>query len=1119
MNNNLVFKGRDATILGSPFLNRRQYLRIFILMKLTVLLIVLFSLQLTAKVSAQKVTLTIKNGSFTNVLEEIQNQMGYGFSYNDQIIRQAKPVTLSLQNASLEVSLLELFEEQPFSFEIIDNIIIIKNKAKVKTILDRVIDIFTDIDVKGIVVGEKGEPLVGATVTVKGMKRSVATGASGEFYLKNVKEDAVLVIDYVGYSTKQVNVSRELNVINLELSNSTLDNVQVIGYGTTTKRLNTGAVSMISADEIAKQPVANPLNALQGRMTGVVVSQANGLPGSAVTIQIRGQNSLTNGTLPLYIIDGIPFNTYTGAIPARDDLNAFGLNGANRGVSPFSVINPNDIASIDILKDADATSIYGSRGANGVVLITTKTGKSGKTRLDVNVYTGIGKVANKLDMLNTQEYLQLRREAFKNDGIDYMLPTTTAPDLKEWDQNAYTDWQEKYSGGTALTTDAQFTLSGGDTRTRALINVGYHDETTVFPGDLGDSRISGRFNIDHNSLDRKLNVILSGSYSANKTNLIETDISSLYTLAPNMPLYNPDGTLYWGGGANPESYLLKKYIGKTDNFITNASISYKLLEGLVVKGNFGFTKIGIDQNLQNPAASQDPSSPTSVPTNSARFADINQETYIFEPQVNYNKQIGNGQFSALFGGTIQQSVNEGLSITASNYSNPELLGSLSGAGSSPVPAFVVSYTQYRYVSAFTRLGYNWKDKYILNATIRTDGSTRFGPGNRFGTFGSVGGAWLFSSESFVKENLPWLSFGKLRSSFGTSGNDQFGDYAYRSSLASGGTGYNYQGNNVLFSARLENPLLRWETTRKFDLGLEVGFLQDRILFTSNYYLNRSDNQVGNIRVSASAGSTSYVGNLPMLIQNNGLELELNTQNFINDKFKWKTSFNLTLPKNKLLEIDPSYFNASSLVIGQPLSVVMRYVFKGIDPTTGRPQYAALNNGEDVGDLTFTPSQTLDRIPVGTTLAKAFGGMNNEFTIGNFDLSFFMQFVKQEGNILFGSTPGLLANVTRDRLEGIWNTEGQAAEKPRASTTSTVYNRYSASDAIWGDASWIRLRNVSLSYNFNGNWVKSAKMSNLRIYLQGQNLLVFSKQKNSFDPETGTNMPPLRVFTVGLNCSF
>jgi TonB-linked SusC/RagA family outer membrane protein len=974
----------------------------------------------------------------------------------------------------------------------------------------------------GIVLNEKEQPLEGVSLSAQRAGTGVMSDANGQFII-NVKQNDILQVSFVGYQSQEINIASQSGLrINLKTNQKQLDEVVIIGYGTTTQRKSTGSVSSITAADISRQPVANPLASLPGRLAGTLVAQNNGLPGSAVQLQIRGQGSLSAGTIPLYVIDGVPFTNFNGGSPATDNLNAFGTSGANGGVSPFSMINPNDIERIDILKDADATSIYGSRGSNGVVLITTKKGKAGKTKLDINLGTGFTELNRTIPMMNLQEYLQMRREAFVNDGVT--PNTTNAPDLLIWDTTRSTDFQELLIGGTGHVADAQATLSGGDSRLRFLFNAGYRRESTVFPGDNDDKRFSTRLNVEHNSIDNRFNISLGASYSSAVTDIITSDLSSVYNLPPNLPLYDANNKLFWSSNfTNPLANLLKRYYGNTTNLIGNAALRYTVLPGLNLKANFGYTITDLDQRTANPASSQNP---VNNPVSSAVFSDNTAKNWIIEPTAEYTTNISAGKLTALVGGSWQHNTSNGKLLNGTNYSSEALLGTLSGAGT-----VTVSYNnivEYKYAALFGRLNYDWKGKYLVNATFRRDASSRFGPDNRFGNFGAIGAAWVFSEENFIRNNLSFLSFGKLRGSFGTTGNDQISNYLYLPLYSASTT---YLGQATINPSTLPNASIQWETTKKLEAALDLGFLKDRILFTANYYRNRSSDQVTFLTVPTQSGYNAIQANLPAVIQNSGLELELNTVNFTSKDLRWTTSLNVTFPKNKLVEFPglEKTFSSGSYIVGQPLVFSRVYHYMGVDPANGRAMYEDI----DKDNAITTNDRTVAKI--GTPY---YGGLNNTISYKNWSLNVFFQFNHRYGttNIL-NTRPGILSNQNVS-YNARWRKAGDITSIPGATTTTGTpiylsYNLYTQSDAVWGDASYLKFRTAALSYDLPAKWAGFIKMSSCRAYVQAQNLFTWAKNKYILDTETtvqggpsglgtgtiGQVMPPLRTIMFGINCSF
>ncbi|BAV07552.1 SusC/RagA family TonB-linked outer membrane protein [Filimonas lacunae] len=1085
-------------------------------MKLTTVLLLATMLQVSARTYSQQVSLKFNNATLDKVFAEIEKQSGYSFIYGKKLLQTAHPVSISINNVSVEAAVQAVLSKQPLGFKINNKYVIISPKADNPESSANALQAAPPL-VRGRITNENGEPVAGVTIKVKDGKVVGISGANGEFELTNIDKDAILVFSSLNMEQLEIKLQgrTELAFV-MKTVVSSLDEVVMIGYGSSVRREATASIASITAEDIKKQPVQNPLNALQGRVAGAVITQANGLPGSRVTIQIRGQNSIDPtgaGVQPLFLIDGVPFNMNDNSFPVSNDLNSRGAFAAAGGLSPFSMINPEDIERIDILKDADATAIYGTRGSNGVVMITTKKGKAGKTKVDVKLYRGWGKVAHYIPMMNTQQYLAMRKQAFANDGI---TPTAAnAPDLVTWDQNAYTDWQRTLMGGTAGTSDAQATISGGDQRTRFLLNAGYHHETPVFPGSYKSDRISTRLNVDHSSLDKRFNANASVLYSYDNTNLLGNDLSTLYNLPPNMPVKNADGTYFWQSYYlnNPAAYQLIGYYGKTHNLLTNVMLRYTVLPGLDIKTSVGYNSVSLDQNTRTPGVAKNPFAGATL-TNSSLFAYINQRSYIVEPQITYNRNISLGKLSTLVGATFHNSQNTSLKLNGDNYSSLALMGSYASAGTFSTPS--TSYVQYRYNSLFGRATYNWDGKYILNAVLRRDGSSRFGANNKFGTFWDLGAAWVFTNESFA-QSLKFLSFGKLRASYGKTGNDQIADYSF---AATYGAGTAYQGVPALNPSRIDNPNLHWQSTYKMEFGLDLAFLKKRIELTANYYRNRTPDQLGYINLSSQVGFNSTVANFDALIQNRGFEVELTTHNIAKKDFTWNTSFNITIPRTRLITASPQYFYYNPQTLGQPLSAVLRYIYQGVDKATGNPVYK--NMTKDT--LTFTPNYSSDRGVIGYTAPKMYGGINNTFNYKGIELSFFFQFTKQDGNIYPNTSPGNLdnGNQTAYWLDNVWTKAGDNASKPRYTTGGNytgAYAYYGSSSASWGDASFLKLRTVYLAYNLPREVLKKMKIDNFRIYLQGQNLWTATKNKYAFDPETGTSMPPLRMLTTGINVTF
>ncbi|MBE9602593.1 SusC/RagA family TonB-linked outer membrane protein [Pedobacter sp. MC2016-24] len=492
-------------------------------MRLTTVFLIASLLQVSAAGLAQQVTLKRQNAKLTSIFDEIRQQTGYDFVYNDKMIDQAKPVTIQVTAMALNEVLTKIFENQPLNFDIQEKTIVVKEKLP--SFLDKtrtVLDLFQRHDASGRVVNDNGDPLAGASVTVKGTNRSTKTNERGIFFLSGLKENDVLVISFIGFESLEIGVkAAEKGDIKLKEIVGQLDEVRLIGYGTTTQRLATGNTSRITAADIEKQPVANPLQTLQGRMPGVLVTNGQGLPGTETKIQIRGINSIAGNRDPLYIVDGVPFSaTALYDVKIGGALGSF-LNAASvQSFTPFNSISPFDIESIDVLKDADATAIYGARGANGVVLITTKKGKKGKTKFDVNIDYGIGQASRLMkDFLATEQYVMLEKEGAKNDGYNINDIKNALPEIFKYDQKQNTDWQKIILGNSARMTNINSNISGGKDGTTFLLGGNYHKEGTIYPGDLGYTRGGAHLNLDHKMPNERLSISMNADYTSDRNNL------------------------------------------------------------------------------------------------------------------------------------------------------------------------------------------------------------------------------------------------------------------------------------------------------------------------------------------------------------------------------------------------------------------------------------------------------------------------------------------------------------------------------------------------------------------------------------------------------------------------
>lgn len=1079
-----------------------------------------------AQILDREISVDLKNVSFEAALGEVAHASRAYFSYSPDLVKVEQVITLQAEKQTLRKVLNELLG--PFNIRYTvdeDGRTISLRPASSNRRSSELKETSPRVQITGTVRDGSGQPMPGVNIIVRGTTNGTTSDATGNYSIEAEPEN-ILVFSFIGYAPieEKIGTRSVVNVVMHEDIKS-LDEVIVnVGYWEVKQREQTGNISRITSDEIQKQPVSNPLQSMQGRMAGVYIQQNSGMPGGGFKIQIRGQNSLrtgsgntVNGNLPLYIVDGIPFTS-------SSMTSAYTSNNNLQGGNPLSSINPNDIESIEILKDADATAIYGSRGANGVVLITTKRATAGKTKFIIDAYQGVGQVAREMKLLKSEQYIDMRMEALKNDGYLSFLENPSFnffwPDLKVWDTTRYTNWQKELIGGTASITNAQASISGGTANTQFLFGGGFYRETTVFPGDNDFMRGSGRFNLNHTSDNKKFNALVSVNYSTSVSDIPTLDFTSqAVTLAPVAPaLYDSNGNLNWENGTwqNPLANLERKYKNDIDNLIANITLSYELFTGLTAKTNLGYTSIHVTESTISPLSAFNPTMLAGM-TGSSVFADRNQKTWIAEPQLSYVRKISKGDLSVLVGTTFQQSLESGEAIEATGYTNDALLENIDAATATNVVSS--SYSKYRYAAAFMRLNYNWEGKYIVNLTGRRDGSSRFGVGNRFANFGAVGAAWIFSSENYFADHFHFLSFGKLRISHGTTGSDAIGNYQYLDTYTS--TIYPYNGVGGLVASRLNNPDYSWETNRKTEFGLDLGFIKDRIYVSVAHYINRSSNQLIGLPLPVMTGQSSIQYNLPAEVENSGWEFQVSATNVSTDRFEWKTNVNLTIPRNRLvsfpdIENFPAY--GSTYEIGKSLYIYKALQYSGVDPQTGIYRF----NDRD-GNGTVSPVQ--DIVALKEATQQFFGGINNSFSYRGITLEVFFQFVKQTGFDYKQSfnQPGGTSNQPVDVLDR-WQQTGDATTVQKFSAfnggTLNAYFLSTFSDEAIVDASFARLKNVSLSWQLPSGWLTKIAADKVRIYLQAQNLLTFTKYRG-LDPETmnSVTLPPLRVITAGLQLTF
>jgi TonB-linked SusC/RagA family outer membrane protein len=1142
-----------------PYVDKKRMsllTKTILVMKLSTILILVTALHVAARSTAQRVTYSGKDVDLPVVLSVIREQTGYVFFYDKNDLKDIAPISVSLKDVPVAEALRSILLGLPLEFEMQGNTVFITRKTAF--IRMDAAPVATPVDtIRGYVHDSTGAPLQGASITIKGTGEGTKTDLRGSFGLVHASAGTVVIISYTGYTNKEVIITgatRPTIFVTLQRSQSALDATIVQAYGTTSRRFNVGSISTVDAATIEAQPVSNVLLALQGQAPGLAITTTNGAPGAQVLVQVRGQNTLASNpsafgaasfkpyNQPLFIIDGVPFAPQNNNLNQLQTLanNATFNGGINvsGGISPFGSINPDDIESVSILKDADATSIYGTQGSNGVILITTKKGKPGKTTFNLMATTGDNSAEHQVKLMNTPQYLQMRAQAFANDGVTpssnpYSYPAY-APDLTIFDPTKYTDWAKVVYGKVTNNTDIHGTLSGGSYNNTFLVSGGYTRSDYMFPGSFADQRLTLHSNFHHVAQDNRLTVDFGTDYGYDHNNSPGGGVASIL-LPPNAPdLQDAQGNLIWsykgvdlGNFQSLYPFLKEPDLVQTYNWNTTLRLAYKIMTGLSFSVNAGYNRNTTAERQANPSTAQDPL----YIYRSAQFANNTFETINIEPQVDYSTMIGNGVFSALAGATYKKNMNNSNQIDGYGYSNDNFLGSINGAAT----VYVQDQSNlYKYDAFFARLKYVYARKYILSLTGRRDGSSNFGPGRQFGDFGSVGAGWIFSEEKAFKRLLPsFISYAKLSGSYGTSGSDGVAAYQYQAFYQPITYASSFQGSQPDAPLNFYNPNYSWATKRSLNTSLDLGLFHDRVLLEATWYRDREGDQLGGYPLPIQSGFAQVLENVPGTVQNAGWEFTVTSSQIKTKTFSWSTNFNLTFNRNKLLDFPDlsgsSY--ANYYVLGKPTSEIMGYRFKGLNPQTGLFEYYTAK-----GQTTNSPNYELaaqggDRVPIGDQEVKFMGGFGNTFTYRRVSLYVFFQFSSQDApnylqTVYSSYIPGTSATNEPIQVLNYWKNPGDHTniEKLTMGYGSAAYTAASAfnqSSGAYGTDTYARLKTVSLSWSLPEAFCKKAHFQNARIYLNAQNLLTITSWKVA-DPEQFASyavFPIQRTVACGLNFNF
>ena len=999
------------------------------------------------------------------------------------------------------------------------------------------------LNISGKVTNEDGETLVGANVILKGTTVGTTTDVSGNYTFDVPDPNGILIFSYIGYATQEVPINNR-QVINVSLlpDMQALQEVQIIGYGTQAKAEVTSAIASVSSEEIKDMPLIGLDQALQGRAPGVQVTNNSGAPGGGVSIRIRGTSSLGGGNEPLYVIDGIPIN----------NSQTFNQQTGEERINGMSNLNPSDIESIEILKDAASTSIYGARAANGVVLINTKRGKAGKQQIDLNTWYGFSQVTNKYDLLGASDFAVLVNEGLATVAV---APAFTQEFIDN--PTVDTDWQSEIFH-TAPTANLNLSTSGGSDKTRYMLSLGYMDQQGV----IIESRFK-RYNLRLN-LDQKINEkikignSLNVSYTNNdrlrNTGAARSDggeqnflfgspvLTTAHARSPATPVRDPvTGDYSFDPLAplfpNPVAMAEAQDINNnTVRMIGNVFAEYEIIKGLRFR-----TQLGADVRYENEDFFMPPfpDQRQGNGTGRASVRNFNEILWLTENYLTYDFKLGqNNNFQALAGVSFQESQWESSFAYVAGFGSDRIKTLNGGAqiltSTSDAESWGIS-------SYFGRLNYNFAGRYLLSFNYRVDGSSRFGPNNKYGHFPSASVGWNVIEEEFMK-GVSFLSNLKLRASYGVTGNQEIGNYSHLGTFGVGGgtnLGRNYLDKLGAVVNNIPNDDFSWEQTTQSNVGADIGLLNNRLSISADYYVKTTTDLLLAIPLPRTSGFASTLTNIGEM-ENKGFELGINTINVDGD-FSWRTNFNFSLNRNKVISLvgDQDIRIRESVVReGYPISFFLFQREKFVDPQTG---IVLIIDKDESGGM---PTEN-DREISGSPLPQHIGGITNEFNFKGFDLSIFFQW--SYGNKIFNATRKWMEemrrdltstigyNTTREAFDNRWQASGDQTEYPGVFYDLRNQNHFQAHTSWLEDGSYLRLKTLTLGYNFPQSFNNRLKISNARIYFSSNNLLTFTNY-SGYDPEvshfTGQGLggsvatgydfgtfPQPKTFVMGLNLSF
>lgn len=983
--------------------------------------------------------------------------------------------------------------------------------------------------VTGKVMDASGLPIIGATIRLKGSKNVTATDIDGKFSIKSTVKNPILKVSYIGYDAVETRVKGSKPVhITMQENTKALDEVVVVGYGRMKRSDVTGAISSVKGSELVKNSTSNVVQSLAGKMPGVQVVQNSGTPGGDVSILIRGVGTI-NDASPLYVIDGVP------------------VNGG------MWYINPADVESIDVLKDASATAIYGSRGANGVVMVTTRQAKEGKTEINLDYSFGIQQSAKMFDMLNASQYASLHNDMRTNAGLS-LNPLFADPESL----GAGTDWLSPLFR-TAPMHKVNLSILGGNSKISHATSLGYYAQEGIMKNSEFN-RLNLQSNISSQLLSNvkiKANVNLSAENR--RTQPTSTVIQNAMRMLPSIPIYDeqgnyngPTGNAELNGDAlNPVAIVNEqKYRMKGFRMLSNISAEWEIIDGLVAKTTGG-AELGYEYNnnyLPKYKWGNKEQANTSQSLSSAY-----EQLYLWDNSLTYDKAFGKHKLNALVGTSYQEYKKEWMSAAGTGRASDMTTELDNATKATDVGGNSYSWALMSYMG---RIHYSYDNRYFLTATFRADGSSKFGANHRFGYFPSFSTAWNVANEKFMR-NVPWISMLKLRLGYGQTGNQNIDSYAFTDKLEVNGVynfgsqrGFESEQVSLIYPYKLSNPSIKWESVEQYNVGLDIGFLNDRIIANIDFYLKNTNDMLTKKPVPQTSGTSLEQADWPPVnigqVRNKGIEFTINTRNFVGE-FTWETSLNMTFNKNEVLKLGgPEILNGISLIReGLPINSFYGYqmggiyqtlddVFTGVPMENRAPDKASHNSQVNTspGDIWFANTNgddivnDLDRTVIGNPQPDFIFGFNNQLGYKNFDLSLFFQ--GSYGNDIWNGV-----RVSHEGMESTynqftstlnrWNGEGTSGTMPRAIYADP--NRNNRASTRWvEDGSYLRLKNLTFGYRFTQDWLSKIGAKSVRLYLSFDNLWTLTNY-SGLDPEVGLwgqdygIYPTSRTYMFGASVTF